>query len=75
MHGFRRGRIRRMVSLKTGADREPIRQYDFLYYHLQPLILGCLWKVSPPMALLLIDFTLNIYYCHTKQDKWIRHKL
>ena len=20
-------------------------------------------------------FTLNIFYCHTKQDKWIRHKL
>jgi hypothetical protein len=19
--------------------------------------------------------TLNIFYCHTKQDKWIRHKL
>ena len=22
-----------------------------------------------------ITFTLNIFYCHTKQDKWIRHKL
>jgi hypothetical protein len=23
----------------------------------------------------LSSVTLNIFYCHTKQDKWIRHKL